>query len=118
MGLEHCSRFMNKYFLLIAILQLWPLITPVSPVSTWGPLITIFAVSASKEAWDDYSRYCLDKQFNEKSVWVVKTGVKTRVCHCPCPGVISSCSQVISNFLDMRKPTSNELASLSCSILF
>ena len=79
---------MNKYFLLIAILQLWPLITPVSPVSTWGPLIVIFAVSATKEAWDDYGRYCSDKEFNEKIVWVVKKGVKTQVCrHLP-----SSCS--------------------------
>lgn len=71
---------MNKYFLLIACLQLWPLITPVNPASTWGPLIFIFAVSASKEAWDDYGRYCLDKQANERSVWIVKQGVKTQVC--------------------------------------
>jgi phospholipid-translocating ATPase len=71
---------MNKYFLLIAVLQLWPLITPVSPVSTWGPLIVIFSVSATKEAWDDYGRYCSDKEFNDKIVWVVKNGVKTQVC--------------------------------------
>jgi len=71
---------MNKYFLLIAILQLWPLITPVSPVSTWGPLIAIFTVSATKEAWDDYGRYCSDKEFNEKIVRVVKKGVQTPVC--------------------------------------
>jgi phospholipid-translocating ATPase len=76
---EQFGRFMNKYFLLIACLQLWPLITPVNPASTWGPLIFIFAVSASKEAWDDYGRYCLDKQANERSVWVVKQGVKTQV---------------------------------------
>jgi len=74
------SRFMNKYFLLIAVLQLWPLITPVSPVSTWGPLLAIFTVSATKEAWDDYGRYCSDKEFNEKHVWVVKDGSKTCVC--------------------------------------
>jgi hypothetical protein len=77
---EQFGRFMNKYFLLIACLQLWPLITPVNPASTWGPLIFIFAVSASKEAWDDYGRYCLDKQANERSVWIVKQGVKTQVC--------------------------------------
>lgn len=76
---EQFSRFMNKYFLLIAVLQLWPLITPVSPVSTWGPLIVIFSVSATKEAWDDYGRYCSDKEFNDKIVWVVKNGVKTQI---------------------------------------
>ncbi|XP_061355586.1 phospholipid-transporting ATPase 2-like [Gastrolobium bilobum] len=73
---EQFSRFMNQYFLLIACLQLWPLITPVNPASTWGPLIFIFAVSATKEAWDDYNRYLSDKKANEKEVWVVRQGVK------------------------------------------
>lgn len=73
---EQFSRFMNQYFLLIACLQLWPLITPVNPASTWGPLIFIFAVSATKEAWDDYNRYQSDKKANEKQVWVVRQGSK------------------------------------------
>lgn len=73
------SRFMNQYFLLIACLQLWPLITPVNPASTWGPLIFIFAVSATKEAWDDYNRYLCDKKANEKEVWVVRHGIKKHV---------------------------------------
>ncbi|KAL1834610.1 hypothetical protein DCAR_0104820 [Daucus carota subsp. sativus] len=76
---EQFSRFMNQYFLLIACLQLWPLITPVNPASTWGPLLFIFAVSASKEAWDDYYRYLSDKKANEKQVWVVKKGVKKHI---------------------------------------
>ncbi|XP_074344212.1 phospholipid-transporting ATPase 2-like isoform X2 [Apium graveolens] len=76
---EQFSRFMNQYFLLIACLQLWPLITPVNPASTWGPLIFIFAVSATKEAWDDYNRYLSDKKANEKQVWVVKKGVKKHI---------------------------------------
>lgn len=70
---------MNQYFLLIACLQLWSLITPVNPASTWGPLIFIFAVSATKEAWDDYNRYLSDKKANEKEVWVVKQGIKKHV---------------------------------------
>lgn len=73
---EQFRRFMNQYFLLIACLQLWSLITPVNPASTWGPLIFIFAVSATKEAWDDYNRYLSDKQANEKEVWVVKGGIR------------------------------------------
>ncbi|KAL4293068.1 hypothetical protein HN51_043557 [Arachis hypogaea] len=73
---EQFSRFMNQYFLLIACLQLWSLITPVNPASTWGPLIFIFAVSATKEAWDDYHRYLSDKKANEKEVWVVRNGIK------------------------------------------
>jgi phospholipid-translocating ATPase len=70
---------MNQYFLLIACLQLWPLITPVNPASTWGPLIFIFAVSATKEAWDDYNRYLSDKKANEKEVWVVRQGIRKLV---------------------------------------
>ncbi|XP_073287651.1 phospholipid-transporting ATPase 2-like isoform X2 [Primulina huaijiensis] len=73
---EQFSRLMNQYFLLIACLQLWPLITPVNPVSTWGPLIFIFAVSATKEACDDYNRYISDKKANEKEVWIVRQGIK------------------------------------------
>ncbi|XP_054812322.1 phospholipid-transporting ATPase 2 [Prosopis cineraria] len=76
---EQFSRFMNQYFLLIACLQLWSLITPVNPASTWGPLIFIFAVSASKEAWDDYNRYLSDKKANGKEVWVVSKGIKKHI---------------------------------------
>ncbi|KAL4383278.1 hypothetical protein GQ457_15G002870 [Hibiscus cannabinus] len=76
---EQFSRFMNQYFLLIACLQLWSLITPVNPASTWGPLIFIFAVSASKEAWDDYNRHLSDKKANEKPVWVVRQGIRKHI---------------------------------------
>ncbi|KAL6657682.1 hypothetical protein ACP70R_005462 [Stipagrostis hirtigluma subsp. patula] len=76
---EQFRRFMNQYFLLIACLQLWSLITPVNPASTWGPLIIIFAVSATKEAWDDYNRYISDKQANEKEVWIVKNGARKHI---------------------------------------
>lgn len=77
--MEQFSRFMNQYFLLIACLQLWSLITPVNPASTWGPLIFIFAVSATKEAWDDYNRYLSDKKANEKQVWIVRKGIKKHI---------------------------------------
>ncbi|XP_057508685.1 LOW QUALITY PROTEIN: phospholipid-transporting ATPase 2-like [Actinidia eriantha] len=76
---EQFSRFMNQYFLLIACLQLWSLITPVNPATTWGPLIIIFAISATKEAWDDYNRYLSDKKANEKDIWVVKQGIKKHI---------------------------------------
>uniref|UniRef100_A0A804REX8 Phospholipid-transporting ATPase 2 n=1 Tax=Zea mays TaxID=4577 RepID=A0A804REX8_MAIZE len=57
-------------------IQLWSRITPVSPATTWGPLIIIFIVSASKEAWDDYNRYLSDKKANERKIWLVKDGVR------------------------------------------
>uniref|UniRef100_A0A804RHA0 Phospholipid-transporting ATPase 2 n=1 Tax=Zea mays TaxID=4577 RepID=A0A804RHA0_MAIZE len=76
---EQFRRFMNQYFLLIACLQLWSRITPVSPATTWGPLIIIFIVSASKEAWDDYNRYLSDKKANERKIWLVKDGVRIQI---------------------------------------
>lgn len=50
-----------------------------NPASTWGPLIFIFAVSATKEAWDDYNRYLSDKKANEKEVWAVRQGIRKLV---------------------------------------
>ncbi|KAJ6865862.1 hypothetical protein NC652_037402 [Populus alba x Populus x berolinensis] len=44
-----------------------------------GPLIFIFAVSATKEAWDDYNRYLSDKKANEKQVWIVRKGIKKHI---------------------------------------
>lgn len=38
---------MNLYFLLIGILQLWSVITPVNPLSTWGAIGFIFALSGT-----------------------------------------------------------------------
>ncbi|KAJ3671924.1 hypothetical protein LUZ60_008003 [Juncus effusus] len=76
---EQFRRFMNQYFLLIACLQLWSLITPVNPASTWGPLVLIFTISATKEAWDDYNRYVLDRKANDKQVWVVKNGLRKHI---------------------------------------
>ncbi|RLM65834.1 phospholipid-transporting ATPase 2 isoform X2 [Panicum miliaceum] len=59
--------------------KLWSRITPVSPATTWGPLIIIFIVSASKEAWDDYNRYLSDKKANERKVWLVKDGIRRQI---------------------------------------
>jgi len=65
---------MNRYFLLIACLQLWSLITPVAPITTWGPLIVIFTISGVKEALDDVKRYRSDRAANERLVCVLRDG--------------------------------------------
>ena len=62
---------MNKYFLLIALLQLWPYITPVNPVTTWVPLAVIFAISTAKEGVEDYRRWRQDRLANERPVRLV-----------------------------------------------
>eukprot|EP01127_Copromyxa_protea_P005370 TRINITY_DN1530_c0_g2_i1.p1 TRINITY_DN1530_c0_g2~~TRINITY_DN1530_c0_g2_i1.p1 ORF type:complete len:1069 (-),score=174.29 TRINITY_DN1530_c0_g2_i1:65-3271(-) len=60
------GTFMNVYFLVIACLQLISLLSPVSPVTIWVPLIFIFCVSATKEALDDLSRARTDEKANSR----------------------------------------------------
>eukprot|EP00698_Gefionella_okellyi_P017027 TRINITY_DN4930_c0_g2_i1.p1 TRINITY_DN4930_c0_g2~~TRINITY_DN4930_c0_g2_i1.p1 ORF type:complete len:1133 (+),score=217.67 TRINITY_DN4930_c0_g2_i1:38-3436(+) len=67
------SRHMNRYFLLIAFLQLWQEITPVSPLTTWIPLLFIFALSALREALDDINRWRSDKVANERLFDVIRS---------------------------------------------
>ena len=71
---------MNRYFLMIALLQMWPEIAPVSPLTTFVPLLIIFAISAIKEGLDDYARYLTDVRDNSRIVTVVRHGSPTQVC--------------------------------------
>ena len=92
---------MNRYFLLIAILQLWATIAPVSPITTWvrgsgaplsadvsltksqGPLTVIFLINMVKEGYDDYQRYlrCFfafsPDELNSRAVWIAVTSGRT-----------------------------------------
>lgn len=73
---------MNRYFLVIACLQLVRDITPVNPLTTWLPLAVIFAVTAVKEAIDDVGRARADKIANSRVFTVLRasaTGGSTRL---------------------------------------
>jgi magnesium-transporting ATPase (P-type) len=70
---------MNVYFLLIACLQLFPQISPVNPLSTWAALVFIFAISAIREAVDDWSRFKEDQKFNSRKYHVVRDGFRVPV---------------------------------------
>ncbi|EGC40136.1 hypothetical protein DICPUDRAFT_93437 [Dictyostelium purpureum] len=74
--MEQFGRAMNIYFLMIGVLQLFPSITPVDPISTWGALLFIFTVSAIKEAFDDYNRGRRDKKANERKYTIFRNGTK------------------------------------------
>jgi hypothetical protein len=65
---------MNRYFLLIACLQLWSDVTPVNPITTWFPLILALALTALKSAYDDINRYLSDRKANRKKCKVVRNG--------------------------------------------
>ena len=73
------SLAMNKYFLMIACLQLWSTITPVSPITTWGPLLVIFSITAIKELLDDLGRRRRDKTANSRAHTVVRGGKEVGV---------------------------------------
>lgn len=60
-------------------MQLFPTITPVSPITTWVPLSVIFAISAFKEALDDYKRHKNDRQANRRRFKIIRGGVELEV---------------------------------------
>lgn len=74
-----CSRAMNRYFLIIACLQLVKTITPVNPLTTWAPLAVIFLITAAKEFWDDWGRRTADNVANSRKVTVVREGQRVTV---------------------------------------
>ncbi|PRP74084.1 phospholipid-transporting ATPase 2-like isoform 1 [Planoprotostelium fungivorum] len=100
---EQFGRFMNMYFLLIALLQLKGDITPVNPAATWIPLLVIFSITALKEAVDDYKRYTRDKSVNRRIIQVLRNGQfvpvrvygRTEKCdqEIPCDIVVLSSSE-------------------------
>lgn len=77
--LEQFSTFIPKYFLLLAVLQLWALITPVNPMSTWIPFLIVLGVGMAREGIDDYFRYQRDRLANERKCVAIRNGVKTMV---------------------------------------
>ena len=56
------ARPANIYFLITAILQWIPKISPLSPVTALVPIIFVLSVSLIREAIEDCSRQELDKQ--------------------------------------------------------
>ena len=61
---EQFRRFSNIYFLLNAIATLIPSAAPVSPFTSIAPLVFVLAVTAIKDAVEDYRRYKADKLAN------------------------------------------------------
>jgi phospholipid-translocating ATPase len=51
-----------------------PTLTPVSPITTWVPLLIIFSISAIKEGLDDFRRYKADREANKRLYTVVRSG--------------------------------------------
>ena len=65
-------RLANIYFLICAILQCIPLISPLTPVTAVVPLVFVLSVSIIREGIEDYSRAKLDRQQNNEEVTVYR----------------------------------------------
>ena len=57
-------RYANIYFLICAILQSIPLISPLNPASAIAPLIFVIALSMAREGYEDIKRWRSDQQNN------------------------------------------------------
>uniref|UniRef100_A0A672SQ50 Phospholipid-transporting ATPase n=1 Tax=Sinocyclocheilus grahami TaxID=75366 RepID=A0A672SQ50_SINGR len=63
---EQFQRFANAYFLVLLILQLIPEISSLSWFTTIVPLVLVLAITAVKDATDDYFRHKSDQQVNTR----------------------------------------------------
>eukprot|EP01006_Ploeotia_vitrea_P021670 TRINITY_DN54101_c0_g1_i1.p1 TRINITY_DN54101_c0_g1~~TRINITY_DN54101_c0_g1_i1.p1 ORF type:complete len:1157 (+),score=117.86 TRINITY_DN54101_c0_g1_i1:36-3506(+) len=71
---EQFMRIANLYFLIIAILQLIPDLSPTGRFSTTLTLIFVLAVSAIKAAYEDWKRHRSDREVNGRRGWVFRDG--------------------------------------------
>ena len=70
---------MNQYFLFLAFLQVWSLVSPVNPITTWIPLSIIVGVGMLKETIDDLFRFYRDFEANNTKCYVIRKGKQQRV---------------------------------------
>ncbi|KAF2070558.1 hypothetical protein CYY_008121 [Polysphondylium violaceum] len=68
---EQFRRAANFYFLVIAVIQLIPGISPVNAYTTWIPLIFVLLVTAVKEGIEDFKRNQSDNTVNNLNAKVL-----------------------------------------------
>ena len=76
---EQFQRIANAYFLVMSILSTIPAISPVSPVTSWAPLIFVLSVTAVREAMEDIKRGKSDTELNFRSTLLYKPDTRTFV---------------------------------------
>ena len=72
-------RFANIYFLLTAVLQSLPAVSPLQPYSAIAPLCFVLLISLIREGVEDFYRYRNDMKLNNRSVEVLRSFQFTRV---------------------------------------
>lgn len=73
------KRLANLYFLLTAIVQCIPQISPLDPFTAIGPLMLVLFIALVKEAYEDYKRRRNDKVINSNPAQVHRDGEWTTV---------------------------------------
>ena len=68
------KRYANIYFLIIAILQCIPTISPLNPFSAIAPFVLVIALSMLREGLEDLTRHKSDKEANARKCTVLKSG--------------------------------------------
>jgi phospholipid-translocating ATPase len=63
---EQLHRFANLYFVGIVILNFIPVVNAFQPGVSVIPICGILAVTAFKDAWEDFRRYKSDKVINNR----------------------------------------------------
>lgn len=61
---EQFHRFANIYFVTIAALNFVPVVNAFEPGIATIPVCVIMAITAIKDAWEDFRRFKLDKKIN------------------------------------------------------
>lgn len=67
-------RLANIYFLIIAVVQMIPIVSPLSPMTAVAPLAFVLFVSMLREGIEDFERHKFDSQLNGEPVMVYRNG--------------------------------------------
>uniref|UniRef100_A0A8C3MV54 Phospholipid-transporting ATPase n=1 Tax=Geospiza parvula TaxID=87175 RepID=A0A8C3MV54_GEOPR len=67
---EQFHRFANIYFVFIALLNFVPVVNAFQPEVSLIPICAIMAITAIKDAWEDFRRYKLDKEINHMGCYI------------------------------------------------
>ncbi|XP_049937376.1 phospholipid-transporting ATPase ID isoform X2 [Schistocerca serialis cubense] len=71
---EQFQRLANFYFLCLLVLQMIPAISSLTPITTAVPLLGVLALTAIKDAYDDYQRHMSDWQVNKRRSKALREG--------------------------------------------
>ncbi|KAJ5513123.1 ATPase P-type K/Mg/Cd/Cu/Zn/Na/Ca/Na/H-transporter [Penicillium fimorum] len=93
------TKVANFYFLIVAILQMIPGLSTTGTYTTIVPLLIFVGISMGKEGFDDWRRYRLDKEENNRDAWVLR----------PDHGTIQDGASMISNAQDWERIKCKEI---------